>query len=87
MNNLKKVKESVRNLILEVRKTENKKREEEIFDILKSKYKMTAFEILALFYNPPVLEWRIDNEHLLFDIHYIKKEINNENKVFENKRF
>lgn len=72
MKYLKKIKDTVRDLVSEVKETKNGKRKEKIFDILKKKYKMTAFEILALFYSPPILEWRSDNEHLLFDFHYLE---------------
>jgi len=72
MKHLRKIKDDVRDLINEIRKSKGEELER-IGDILKSKYKMTAFEILALFYNPPTLEWRPDNEHLLYDFHYLKE--------------
>lgn len=40
---------------------------DEFFRILKDVYKMTPFEILALFGSPPTLEYRMDNKHLLLE--------------------
>ena len=38
-----------------------------ICDILRKKYKMSAFAILALYANPPVLEYTIENMHLVLE--------------------
>jgi len=42
----------------------------ELVDILQTKYKMTPFNILALFDNPPILEWTMENKHLLLEPEY-----------------
>jgi len=42
-------------------------RKNEIFKTLKSVYKMTPYEILALLKDPSVLEHRMDNKHLLLE--------------------
>jgi hypothetical protein len=63
-----KVKKEVEELIKEYREAiGNKKRFDDITEIFKKKYKMNAFEILALFYSPLVVEWDFDNRNLLFD--------------------
>lgn len=41
-----------------------------IVDVLQTKYKMTPFNISALFGNPPMLEWTMKNKHLLLEPEY-----------------
>lgn len=41
-----------------------------IVDVLQTKYKMTPFNILALFGNPSILEWTMKNKHLLLEPEY-----------------
>lgn len=62
------IKNPVLKLIEQLNNTEtNKVKMTKILDILQKKYKMTPFEILALFKNPPTLEYRMDNKHLLLE--------------------
>jgi len=62
----RKIKEEVRELVNTVRLGSTEEREKAM-RVLERKYKFTAFSALALFYNPPVLEYTDENYSLIFD--------------------
>lgn len=64
-----KVRKEVKELCLEFRKCDTKsKRFEELERILKNKYKFTAFNLLALWQDPPTIEYTMENIDLIRDI-------------------
>jgi len=61
------IKKEVRELCVQLRNTLNADSDEfkRIEDVLKRKYKFTAWNLLALFENPPTIEYNDDNSTLV----------------------
>jgi len=61
-----KVKKEVRDLCLRLRNAKPHSREfEKLQDILESKYKFTAYNLVALWQNPPTIEYTMENIDLI----------------------
>jgi len=63
---MRRIKQEVKELCLRLRQTDTKTKEfKELQSILETKYKFTPFNLLALFYNPPTIEYNEENVFLV----------------------
>jgi len=63
---MRRIKQEVKELCLRLRQTDTKTKEfKELQSILETKYKFTPFNLLALFYNTPIIEYNEENVFLV----------------------
>lgn len=62
------IKKEVLDLIEKLHQTKTGTAEwQELIDILQKKYKMSSWALLGLYQNPPVVEFTMENMHLLLE--------------------